>query len=193
MSTFVTMLCWLAALILAGAQKELLEQWTACEKFYLVDVWSPQEQYIDASNVDQHAQDDIYEEARANLAPWAEKTTFFRMYTTDAAKHIPDGSVDFIYVDARHDYCGVTEDLHNYWPKLRPGGIFAGHDYLTQPENALLKTVNDYSVCEDGTVNAGAVKGAVNDFAKLHNLQLVITYAEGWPTWYARKPCFRSH
>ena len=31
---------------------------------------------------------------------------------------------------ARHDYCGVKEDLETYWPKLRRGGILAGHDYL---------------------------------------------------------------
>jgi hypothetical protein len=30
----------------------------------------------------------------------------------------------------RHDYCGVKEDLENYWPKLKRGGIIAGHDYL---------------------------------------------------------------
>jgi hypothetical protein len=30
----------------------------------------------------------------------------------------------------RHDYCGVMEDLVAYWPKLRSGGIIAGHDYV---------------------------------------------------------------
>ena len=26
---------------------------------------------------------------------------------------------------------GADEDIRLYWPKLRPGGIMAGHDYLT--------------------------------------------------------------
>jgi hypothetical protein len=25
----------------------------------------------------------------------------------------------------RHDYCGVKEDIENWWPKLKPGGIMA--------------------------------------------------------------------
>ena len=28
-----------------------------------------------------------------------------------AAEQIPDGSLDYVYVDARHDYCGVKEDI----------------------------------------------------------------------------------
>lgn len=32
-------------------------------------------------------------------------------------------SLDFVYVDARHDYCAVKEDILLYWPKVRPGGI----------------------------------------------------------------------
>lgn len=29
-----------------------------------------------------------------------------------------DGYFDFIYLDARHDYGGVVEDLHAWWPKV---------------------------------------------------------------------------
>lgn len=25
---------------------------------------------------------------------------------------------DFVYVDARHDYCGAYEDIALYWPKV---------------------------------------------------------------------------
>lgn len=35
-----------------------------------------------------------------------------------------------VYVDARHDKCGVTEDLNKWWPKLKQGGFFAGHDMV---------------------------------------------------------------
>ena len=33
------------------------------------------------------------------------------MYSTEAAKRMEKESLDFAYIDARHDYCGVTEDL----------------------------------------------------------------------------------
>jgi len=48
-----------------------------------------------------------------------------------SARTHPSDSLDFIYVDARHDYCGVKEDLINWWPKLKKHGIMCGHDYMT--------------------------------------------------------------
>jgi len=48
------------------------------------------------------------------------------MYSTQASQKLPDQSVDFVYIDARHDYCGAKEDMELYWPKIRPGGIMAG-------------------------------------------------------------------
>ena len=51
------------------------------------------------------------------------------MFSTEATKLIPDGSLDFAYIDARHDYCGIIEDLHSYWSKVQSGEIIAGHDF----------------------------------------------------------------
>lgn len=30
---------------------------------------------------------------------------------------------------------GVEMDLKDYWPKLKTGGIIAGHDYITNEES----------------------------------------------------------
>ena len=38
--------------------------------------------------------------------------------------------MDFVYIDARHDYESVLEDLDAWCPKMKPGGIIAGHDYV---------------------------------------------------------------
>lgn len=40
-----------------------------------------------------------------------------------------DGSLDFVYIDSAHNYRDVTDTFDRWWPKLRPGGIIAGHDY----------------------------------------------------------------
>ena len=42
---------------------------------------------------------------------------------------IPDDSCDFIYVDGDHSYAGCLADIKAYWPKVKVGGIMAGHDY----------------------------------------------------------------
>ncbi len=73
------------------------------------------------------------------------QTKYLRMYTTQAADKIPDLSLDFVYIDARHDYCGVREDLVAYWSKIRSGGILAGHDYMDAHHQLLKETNQDWS------------------------------------------------
>jgi hypothetical protein len=46
------------------------------------------------------------------------KTIVVRNFTSVAAKLIFE-TLDFVYVDARHDYCGAWEDISLYWPKVR--------------------------------------------------------------------------
>jgi hypothetical protein len=46
------------------------------------------------------------------------KTIVVRNFTSVAAKLIFE-TLDFVYVDARHDYCGALEDISLYWPKVR--------------------------------------------------------------------------
>eukprot|EP00951_Prasinocladus_malaysianus_P000463 scaffold3461_cov18-Prasinocladus_malaysianus.AAC.2 len=92
-----------------------------------------------------------------------------------------DVSLDFSNVDARHDYKSAWEDKVSYWPKLRCGGILAGDDYDTQDE--LIGrggSSGGYVFNCDGTKDKTrrATKGAINDFAAMHNRQLTITYRE---------------
>jgi predicted O-methyltransferase YrrM len=46
----------------------------------------------------------------------------------EAADSFADGSVDFVFIDAAHDYESVSKDLAAWWPKVKLGGIMAGHD-----------------------------------------------------------------
>ena len=40
---------------------------------------------------------------------------------------------DFIFIDGLHTYEQLTKDCHNYYSKVKTGGIFSGHDYQTIP------------------------------------------------------------
>lgn len=53
-----------------------------------------------------------------------------RNYSYEASLSFPDNFFDFIYIDAAHDYDSVVEDLNAWWPKLKEGGLFSGHDYF---------------------------------------------------------------
>ncbi|CAJ1379483.1 unnamed protein product [Effrenium voratum] len=49
--------------------------------------------------------------------------------SVDASRRIVAASLDLVFVDGAHDYESVLQDLKAWWPKLRAGGIMAGHDF----------------------------------------------------------------
>jgi len=163
--------------------EHILKHWPSCTKFYLIDIWAHQKNYVDGANVGDKEQDLVYRKALNRMAPFRNKTIILRNFTKDAAKLIPDGSLDFVYVDARHDYCGVMEDLTSYYPKLKPGGYMAGHDYKTAAEVRIMDRSQDWGICGDGTRNEGSVKGAVDDFMKKLGIKKLYLTDEAWTTW----------
>lgn len=46
-----------------------------------------------------------------------------------AAARIADSSVDWVFIDALHDYGSVRDDIRAWAPKVKPGGLISGHDY----------------------------------------------------------------
>src|SRR5262249_50144311 len=45
-----------------------------------------------------------------------------------AASAFDDGSIDFCFIDAAHDFESVLDDVQAWLPKVKPGGRLAGHD-----------------------------------------------------------------
>ncbi|CAG0893544.1 unnamed protein product [Darwinula stevensoni] len=165
---------------------EILRSWPSCSRYVLVDVWKHQKNYKDTANVDDAEHEKFYQETMLVLSSWKEKLDVKRTWTSEAVKEIEDESLDFIYVDARHDFCGVYEDASLYWPKLSPGGIMAGHDYISWQELNELEAP-DWGLCANGTFLEASVKEAVDQFASEHGLQVIATLEE-WPSWIVHKP-----
>ncbi len=65
----------------------------------------------------------------------------------DAAKKFEDESIDFIFIDANHTYEFVSKDIAAFLPKMKKGGVVAGHDYnLSHP--GVMQAVNEAFVEE---------------------------------------------
>jgi hypothetical protein len=67
--------------------------------------------------------------------------TPIRMESSKASKIYDDESLDFVFIDASHDYDSVISDLKSWFPKIKKGGYFAGHDFHHQP---IIKAVHEF-------------------------------------------------
>lgn len=93
-----------------------------------VDAWQAYRGYRD--HVDQQKLNRFYLEAQERLAPYSARVQFVRAFSLEAAVNVPDRSLDFVYIDAAHDFANATADIAAWSKKVRIGGIVAGHDYI---------------------------------------------------------------
>jgi predicted O-methyltransferase YrrM len=64
-----------------------------------------------------------------------------KMYFSEALESLP--TLDFIYIDANHDYEFVKDDITNGLKKVKDCGIISGHDYNNQ-NPGVIRAVNEF-------------------------------------------------
>ncbi len=96
-------------------------------KFDLVDTWQGS---LEHQNDPEIVNNTLYDEYRANLAPVRDHYTERRMTSIEAAALYDDNSLDFVLIDASHEYLDVKADILAWLPKVKPGGTLAGDDIL---------------------------------------------------------------
>lgn len=62
------------------------------------------------------------------IAPYRDRVGLLEMDTVAAAAEVPDGTLDFVFIDASHDLASVRADILAWRPKVRAGGMLTGHD-----------------------------------------------------------------
>jgi len=63
-----------------------------------------------------------------------------KMTSNEAAELYDDGSIDFLMIDGDHGYEAVFQDITNYLPKMRSGGLIVGDDAY---EDDIKRALND--------------------------------------------------
>jgi len=91
---------------------------------HIVDTWGGNP--FDGS---QDQSDGLYHKFIYNMSLLARPYQAHRMTTNEAAGLFKDESLDAVFIDADHSYEAVKLDIQNWLPKVRKGGILAGHDY----------------------------------------------------------------
>ena len=144
----------------------LLDNWNGT-MLHLVDPWKQLEDYDDPPiNLSDDVQETRFLGVIERLKHLEARYRIHRKRSCEAARMFQDYSLDFVYIDANHDYEHVREDLKTWFPKVSRNGIFAGHDYIDG----------------NGTTVFGVIQ-AVNEFAIKHRLEVQTTTAD-WPSWF---------
>jgi len=128
----------------AGEYSEYLCQGMPGLDLTCVDPWVAYQDYSDHRNRAHIAQ--THAEAMARLAPY--RCRIIRAFSVDAAPQVPDGSLDFCYIDANHGFEYVVADLAAWLPKVRSGGVICGHDYkmiAARPDLQVVEAVDGWT------------------------------------------------
>ena len=67
-----------------------------------------------------------------------------QMTSDKAAALYEDGTIDFLLIDGDHSYQGVYNDIINYLPKMRSGGLIVGDDAYDPPIQQALADAAGY-------------------------------------------------
>ena len=148
------------------------------EKFYLVDMWQYEgnEDFVDkysGGNYNNELEKG-YDRVK-RLYGDNPKVQMCKGSSEDWAEKFEDGFFDYLYLDADHSKKSVLADLKSWYPKVKNGGIIAGHDVYCDQNNAFREHFD--------------VEGALAEFFtedQQENIHLTNEYA--YKTWIYLKP-----
>jgi len=89
---------------------QIMRYWPG--KLLCVDRWINEREYLEARI--------LLHQSRAILVQGA---------SVAVAETVVDNSLDFVYIDAGHEYEDIKADFEAWLPKVRVGGIVSFHDY----------------------------------------------------------------
>ena len=126
-----------------------------------VDTW---EGSVEHQGWDILEDDGLWKDFQKNIEPLKGVITPARMTSLEGAAMFFDNTLDFVFIDAAHDYQSVKEDIGAWYPKVKEGGVISGHDY---PEWEGVKKAVDERFGKDMKARYGSWvhhKGTKKDF-----------------------------
>lgn len=98
---------------------------------FCIDAWKSYSGYRDHKSQDKL--DRFLNTAAARLSRY--NARMICEFSMEAVKRIEPGSLDFVYIDANHQFEYVVNDIIEWSKRVRSGGIVSGHDYIRSGTN----------------------------------------------------------
>ena len=147
-------------MFLGDFSAQLLRQ-TRPTRLHLIDPWK-QESYPAGDSLVSHRQgqpfgDALHDHVRRRFAAEIERGTVVVHRSPSAEVAGALESLDWVYIDGKHTYQNVKEDLTGYYALVKRGGIIAGDDYAAL-----------------GHWWGDGVREAVDEFVRSHGCEVTI-------------------
>jgi predicted O-methyltransferase YrrM/glycosyltransferase involved in cell wall biosynthesis len=116
-------------------------------KFYAVDTWEGSEEISHKETIEKLKNENLtlFDIFNHHLQLCGVQDQVLPLKTTSlkAAEQFEDNSLDFVHIDASHDYENVLADIIAWYPKVKPGGFITGDDYVIN-WGGVIQAVNEY-------------------------------------------------
>lgn len=133
-----------ARLLQAVQPRELL----LIDPWLLVDDAPRRNSWYGAGRLGQQGMDDRHASVLKRFAPEVAegRVRVLREMSTTALAALPDGELDWVYIDGDHRYEGVRDDLALALAKVRDGGLICGDDYTLGSwwKDGVVRAVNEF-------------------------------------------------
>jgi hypothetical protein len=161
------------------------------ERLYSIDPWAALIPGVTQDGEQYYSENAMktYLLAKDTLRMYGDQSRILRTESAKAVKYFEGAAFDFIFLDGDHTTQGVKLDLETWWPKIKVGGMLAGHDYFDVEMD-----------CGSGIISNFGVKTAVDRFVAENGLQLYIVEEPNdalqwlpaqelpqWASWYILK------
>ena len=130
-SRFVEVGCWrgrsaayLAVEIVNSGKSislDCVDPWQLAYTDYEPSYLFPQENLRDS--------DWLFKDFMRSIEPVSHVVNPVRLPSVTAAQNYREQSLDFVFIDACHEFESVCADIDAWLPKVKKGGILAGHDF----------------------------------------------------------------
>lgn len=110
--------------------EQLLDSWEG--RLIGVDPYRNDSMDVYRDGCNQVQLEKVMGEALAKLRRFGSRFRLIQKPSVEASAEFKNEELDLVYIDANHKFESVLEDITAWWPKLKSGGMFGGHDYYTR-------------------------------------------------------------
>lgn len=135
--------------------------------FYCVDTWEGSVEHAGMEELPR-----LYDIFIDNMRPVESYYFPLKLKSIEAVSKFEDKSLDFVFIDASHEYEDVKNDIIAWLSKVKPGGVLAGHDYYIDGYDwfpGVKQAVNELLINFEVEENCFIYKVPANNQDKLKN------------------------